>query len=297
MIQREWLDHLDSWSGEGIVSVVGPTGSGKSAAVAQLVERRWPTRRDFPLFVSVDAVSVYRGLEIGSAKPTPQERQGQEWLGLDLANASAKVTAADFVRAVLPGLEAAIAKGRPVLAVGGSHFYERALFEGMAPGAASDPAFQVTLMKLSGAELRTRLLARDERWSWIHENDRYRLTRYLDLTERQNLSYDELASPASTRPWKTVSTCVFGVEDDPEAREQRLRTRIQAMFRAGWIAETEKLLEKWGPEAPALGSVGYREIVAHLRGQLPADSLEEAVLIAHQQLAKKQRTWLRGLQK
>ncbi|MBS1985534.1 MAG: hypothetical protein JST16_15330 [Bdellovibrionales bacterium] len=300
MVQRHWLSHISQWSGSGLLSVLGATGSGKTRTVLDYVRTHYAQRLREPLLVSVDSIAMYRELDIGSAKPLGAERSDFDWVGLDLFAPSQQVTASDFIRQVLPTIENALAHRRPVICVGGSHFYERALVQGMAPGEASDPVFVATLEGVSNAELHRRLSAQDARWvEKIHPNDRYRLTRYLDLTERQGLSYEALVlgqGPAR-RSWTEVDCLAVGEGSASENVRSALRSRIQAMLEQDWVAEVRALLAQYGEGSPALESVGYRQIVEGLQNKFPWEQLEEQILIAHLQLAKKQRTWLRGLRK
>lgn len=299
---KTWIENIDAWNGNGVLSIVGPTGSGKTAAALHWVNSRHPRDRACPLLVSVDAVALYRHLDIGSAKPLGAERDGYDWVGLDLYEPTERVSAADFAERVRPKIQAALAVGRPVILVGGSHFYEQALVAGMSPGAPTNEAWTASLRELPGSVLKARLVALDPRWqARVHENDRYRLLRFLDLSERQGLSYDILFHrPKEGALEAPHARLALGLEEDLDVFSTRLGRRIDAMFAAGWGSEVHALLNAGVPvDAPGLQAVGYRELVA-ARGQwssegAPSASLREQVLLSHLQLAKKQRSWVRGL--
>jgi tRNA dimethylallyltransferase len=303
-MERVLLDNLSDWNGKDVLSLLGPTGSGKSSAALAEVARRYANPRH-PLLVSVDAVALFRGLDIGSAKPLGAERQDYDWVGLDLFDPSEEPSVALFVDVVAPRIEAALKAERPVLLVGGSGFYERALVDGQSPGVASDPVFQQSLEGESDATLHARLCARDPAWAGkVHVNDRYRLKRFLDLAERQDLSLSQLFDAPKLRPasltqhWQCTHTYIQGLGMDDAQLEARLRARIVTMLAAGWVEETQNLLAQgFDPEGTALQSVGYREISETLRGLAPKATLSERILLAHTQLAKKQRTWCRGLRR
>ena len=296
MGSRKWISNIESWDGMGVLSVLGPTGSGKTSTVLSEVGKRFPLK--FPSLVSVDAVAAYRGLDIGSAKPQGLELAEHSWCGLDIVDASESISVARYLLSVSPQVEDALQAQRPVVLVGGSHFYERALVEGSAPGLASDPEF---LSSLGPSELLHRSLClQDPRWEQkVHLNDRYRLERYSDLVIRQGLSFDDLFSaPKSGLLLKLDITCLaLGLDIDFDSNRVRLQERIAKMIEAGWIDEVQALLAKgYKPSDPGLQNVGYLEICEHLSGKLSRPDMLEQILTKHQQLSKKQRTWIRGLQ-
>ena len=309
-MDRLFLDRLEDWDGQGLLSVAGATGSGKTAAALQLVQARWPHDLQHPLLVSIDSIAVYRGLDIGSAKPLGEEREPYAWHGIDLCDPTEQMNAARFAQLALPCIEAALQQNRPVILVGGSHFYEKALVEGMPLGQASDPSYLAELDKTPLEALWQRLLALDPLWATVlHPNDRYRIQRQLDLTERQGLNFDLLRGPSPRRrPWGRVATFAMGLNFSREEVSARLARRIRLMMEQGWVSEYRALREKYGVLSPALACVGYREIGEFLNANpghtesSPTEAsksalaeLEARILTAHLQLAKKHRTWLRGL--
>ena len=271
MSRRRVLGRIEDWTARAPLFVLGPTGTGKTALALAEVQRRFPDRLKWPLLISLDSVAVYRGLDIGSSKPLGVEREPYDWAALDWVDVQNRVSAFDYVEHVTPLLRQARSADRPVLIVGGSHFYEKALVDGMSPGGPSDPAFINQLSQMGGAELKRRLVEVDVRWnSKVHENDRYRLHRFSDLTLRQGLSFDDL----------------FGAE------------RIDGMFASGWLEEVDRLLAAGvPPDAPGLQTVGYREVTDYLLSGRsgPIEDLKTRILESHRQLVKKQKTWLRGL--
>jgi tRNA dimethylallyltransferase len=190
---------------------------------------------------------------------------------------------------------------RPIILVGGSHFYEKMLVEGSAPGEASDPEFMKSLEKLSNEFLHQQLKDKDFRWAErVHLNDRYRLTRFTDLVFRQNLCWEDLFEQKKDgggifQKIQKVNTLILGLEKKDHDQERILK-RIHQMLEAGWIEEVQSLIEEFSLSAPALRSVGYREIVDYLvHKKVSLKDLAQWIATSHRQLAKKQRTWLRGL--
>jgi len=305
-MKRIWLNPSElhkEWNPQLPLSVMGATGSGKTSTVLNLVKKRFPEDSKWPLLISVDAITVYRFLDVGSAKPYSSGysfgRDDFSWLGLDLFDPDQEVSVSDFLKAIQPFVLQALESKRPLILVGGSHFYERALLEGMATGAASSPQFLNSLKNFSNQELWLRLQkinpSMAERW---HMNDRYRVERYLDLCERQGLTLEQLQQKKSIFSSFDISEaqCVaLGMEVAPRVYDQILEQRINKMLESGWIDETKRIVDKFGRDCVALKCVGYREILLFLSGEITESELPTKILISHRQLAKKQRTWIRGL--
>jgi tRNA dimethylallyltransferase len=296
-----WLQTLNQKSKPRVLSVLGPTGSGKTGFVVQLLRKHPHLLSQNPLLVSIDAVSVYRELDIGSAKVSGPDRSDFDWIGLDILDVSESITVRRFLDSVEIPIAQAIEEGRPVILCGGSGFYERALVEGQAPGAESDPLYQETLKAIDNSILAQRLYRFDPRWKdKVHANDRYRLTRFLDLVERQGFSYDDLFHSKIRHPrlrslWTETDTLLLGLERPREEYLQILSTRIDSMFREGFEAEARALYNKWGPQAPGLASMGYREMNDFFEGRFNLEQTKARILQSHLDYVKKQKTWFRGL--
>jgi tRNA dimethylallyltransferase len=277
---------------------MGPTGSGKTSSLIQRLRSK-PSDPQ-PLLVSIDAVAVYRGLDIGSAKVMGEERSGFDWVGLDFKNPDQICTVREFLDAVEGPIGDALETGRAVVLVGGSGFYENALVEGLAPGAASDADYQKSLEALANEALHQRLVSFDKRWGeFLHVNDRYRLTRYLDLVERQGFNWKDLReskrrSPRLQKLWAQTDCVALGLDWPRETYMERLKTRIDEMWRLGWVEEVKNVRKVYGAQAVALQTIGYKEMLEHLEG-LPEAATKEKILYAHIQYVKRQKTWIRSL--
>ncbi len=301
-MERFFLSDFNEWTGEGVLSVLGATASGKTSGALDFVRKRWPHNFKFPLLVSLDSIALYRGLDIGSAKPVEEERNDFDWCGLDYLDPRQAANVRDFLNFVSPPITQALLAKRPVILVGGSHFYERALVEGMSPGERSDPEYIASLSTLSGEEILKQLSSRDARFAErFHSNDRYRLERHADLVLRQGLSYEDLFLNAknhsvSSNLWKSTATLILGLDWERSVYEERVTERIHAMLRQGWLNEIQNLLKAGcDRDCPGLQCVGYRECVEGILSGKSEAAIFSSVHISHMQLVKKQRTWLRGL--
>jgi tRNA dimethylallyltransferase len=290
---RRLIQNISEWKTENLLSVLGATASGKTQVVIDHVRANFSDTK-IPLLVSLDSVAVYKGLDIGSAKVMGRDRSDFDWCGLDLADVDQKLTAADFARAVKPLIQNAQKNKRPVILVGGSHFYERMLLEGPSAGVASDPEYIKEISKLENQILHQHLVEKDARWALkIHVNDRYRLERFSDLVIRQGLDFESLTKSGADFPFGDVDTLILGSEKAPN--DDVFLARIFKMFDEGWIEEVKDLLKTYSEDSPGFQTVGYRELIGGLKLGLDRSQLAQAILISHRQVAKKQRTWLRSL--
>jgi len=292
-LQRIFIDSIDDWTQSRPLSIVGATGSGKTSTLLNYLRKNNLS----PLLVSLDSVAAYQELDIGSSKPLGADYSDFQWAGLSFASPTLTMNALLMKEAIAPQLENAFKEKTPVVFIGGTHFYERFIIEGAAPGAASDENFLADLAKRGKEEVHAELAQVDKRWAeYLHINDEYRIFRYGDLVLRQGLDYDTLRA-GSQNPLVPEIECLI-MNSDKEFLEPRLKQRIQEMMNMGWLEETQSLLSKYGAQAPALKSIGYNEIVAYLslpKADQKMEALLEGIQIRHRQLAKQQRTWLKKL--
>jgi tRNA dimethylallyltransferase len=268
--------------------VVGPTGVGKTAVAVALAALTPIT------VISADARQVYRGLDIGTAKPDPVTLARVPHLGLDLIDPGERYSAGRFAREAAGWLAEIRARGRDPIVVGGTGLYIRALAEGLFHEPPFDPERRQQLRAWSES-LEGPALAR-----WAGRLDpafpgggRQRAARAIEvaLLTGHALSWWQREARASgaLRPWYIHLTL------PREALHRRLADRVDAMLRAGFVQEVRRVLaEGVAVDAPGLDGVGYREVVSMLQGRLPEAALRDAILVSTRRYAKRQDTWFRN---
>lgn len=293
------IDHLPP--GPVTAVLAGPTAAGKTSLALELA-RLHRQRTGNPLeLVNADSLLVYRGMDIGTAKPSRAELEEIPHHLVDIREPDEPFTAGDFVRAVESALQGIHARGRRALVVGGTGFYLKALFHGMWEGPAADAALRARLEQLPPGALHDRLRQADPASALrIGPHDRYRLVRAIELLELSGKTPSQLEAER-TRP-ADPRFRLWIVDRAAEELNARIRQRAEQMLREGLVAETRALRERY-PAARALGAVGYKETCAHLDGVAPAgrkipdgiEGLQQEIELSTRQLVKRQRTWFRNL--
>ncbi len=277
------------------ILLMGPTGAGKTDAAMALAER-------LPLeIVSVDSAMVYRGLDIGSAKPPPSVLARHPHHLVDIVDPSVPYSAGEFVRDVVPLMAQIRARGRWPLLVGGTMLYFRALQAGMASLPAADPVVRAALSAdaatLGWPGMHARLASIDPAAAArIAPQDAQRIQRALEvhaLTGR-TLSSLQQQSLKTAQPDDYLRLVLAPPEK--ATLDARLAQRFDSMLAAGFLAEVRALHARGDLSAdlPALRSVGYRQLWMHLDGQCDLATARELSIVATRQLAKRQYTWLRS---
>ncbi len=274
-----------------LVIVCGPTASGKTALGVALAERLGGE------VVSADAFSVYRGMDIGTAKPSAELRARIPHHLVDVADPRERYSAGMFVRDADAAIRDIKARGRVPVVVGGTHFYVRALLYGLFPEPPKDAGMRRRLEAewvADAAAVRARLEALDPvAAARIAAADKQRTLRALEVVLASGRPMSELwaKSPLAAR----YSFLLLGLLPAREKLRARIATRVRGMFEAGLLDETRRLLASGvPPQAHALKAIGYRECVSALSGHDTLATAEEKAVVATRQLAKRQVTWLRG---
>ena len=284
------------------IALMGPTASGKTALALD-----WAQRFSGEI-VSVDSALVYRGLDIGAAKPSTGERAAVPHHLIDVREPWQPYSAADFASDARAAIEDIVARGRLPILAGGTGLYFRALLQGLSPMPEADPAIRAKLAaeadERGWVAMHTELATVDPAAAArIHVNDPQRIQRALEVYRLSGRSISdwqrETIARAQRFPWRVLKVAV--APRDRSVLHARIERRFDAMLDAGFLDEVRVLRALPGLQAhpapldlPALRAVGYRQAWEHLDGVLSATGFRDRAIFATRQLAKRQLTWLRS---
>jgi tRNA dimethylallyltransferase len=275
-----------------MIVILGVTASGKSRLAFELAQRL-----DAEI-VSVDSMKVYRRMDIGTAKPSAEARQQVKYHMIDVVEPSESFSAGLFHERASAVIEDIRARGKSVIAVGGTALYLKALLYGLFEGPGSDEQIRAELRAeaetVGLAELHARLLKIDpEAADRISRNDAKRIIRALEvhrLTGKPISSLQrQFAAAQPTQDWTIV-----GLRRERALESRRINARVKKMVEMGLVDEVRSLLAEEKPLSQQAGcAIGYAEIIAHLEGKIPLDDAIEQVKKNTRRLAKGQRTWFK----
>lgn len=268
------------------IYIAGPTASGKSAVALQLAARLGGE------IISVDSMQVYRGLDIGTAKPTPQERAQVPHHLIDICGLNIPFDVAQFLRLAKEAERDIISRGGQPIYCGGTGLYFNALTSGVGDAPASDPELRSALEATALPKLLVELAAADpEMFARIDRSNPRRVVRAVEVIRTTGKPYSEQRSKWE---WGAVGVW-FGLARDRQDLFRRINARVDAMFAAGLVEETRELLQR-GLEQnrTAMQAIGYRQVVEHLRGERDLQTTIDLVKQKTRQFAKRQGTWFRN---
>ena len=277
-----------------VITIYGPTAAGKTALSLALCDKL-----DCEI-ISVDSALIYRGMDIGTAKPTPEEQAKVPHHLIDICDPSETYSAADFQRDALRLIDDIQARGKVPLLVGGTMLYFKALLEGLSQLPESDASARHKLtqeMEASGlAALHDRLKTVDPvSAKRIHPNDPQRTMRALEVYEVSGKTLTELTKERFGQLNKPVYQFAIAPKER-SVLHQRIEQRFDQMLSEPFEDEVSKLFERGDlhEDLPSIRSVGYRQMWQYLNGELSYEEMRERGIIATRQLAKRQLTWLNG---
>ena len=276
------------------IFIMGPTASGKTA-LAMALRERLPVE-----LISVDSALMYRGMDIGTAKPSQEELARAPHRLLDILDPAEAYSAADFRRDALQAMAEITAAGRIPLLVGGTMLYFKALLEGLSPLPSADAQVRQEIeerARIEGWEALHRQLSVIDPVSAarIHPNDPQRLSRALEVFFVSGNTLTELTKTSGEAlPYRVHQFAIA-----PATREllhERIALRFRQMLESGFETEARALFARpdLNPALPSIRCVGYRQMRSYLSGEIDYDEMVYRGICATRQLAKRQMTWLRG---
>ncbi|MGB0892824.1 MAG: tRNA (adenosine(37)-N6)-dimethylallyltransferase MiaA [Parashewanella sp.] len=274
--------------------LMGPTASGKTALAIELVQKHNCE------IISVDSALIYRGMDIGTAKPDAEELAVAPHRLIDILDPVESYSAADFRRDALKAIEEILAKGKTPLLVGGTMLYFKALLEGLSPLPNAVPEIREQIQQqadeLGWQVMHDKLREIDpvsaER---IHPNDPQRLSRALEVFRVSGKSLTELTKvKAEPLPYQFIQFAIAPKER--KVLHELIEKRFNIMIEQGFIDEVAQLKQRddLHIDLPSIRCVGYRQCWQYLDGEFGYEDMVEKVVAATRQLAKRQLTWLRG---
>ena len=274
-----------------VVVVLGPTASGKTA-LALAIARRFHGE-----IVNCDSVAMYRDFEIGTAKPSRAERTEVPHHLVDCVDPLTEVTAGEYARQARQALKEISGRGALPIVSGGTGLYLRALLEGLFPGPQRSGDLRVKLRiraEKRGSEYLHRILRRLDATaaSRIHANDVPKVIRAIEVSVAAQQPMTELWRQGR-EPLRGFRILRLGLNPPRELLYERINQRAVKMFEDGLIAETKALVAKYGEQARPLASLGHKQAMQFLRGELDQGAALTAAQQAHRNYAKRQTTWFR----
>jgi len=274
-----------------LVVVLGPTASGKTALSLALAQRFHGE------VVNCDSVAMYREFEIGTAKPSPSDRARAPHHLLDFVDPTSYITAGEYARLARQTLTEIKSRANLPIVVGGTGLYLRALVDGLFPGPQRSEELRNRLrqrVEQNSADYLHRILRRldPDAAAKIHANDIPKLIRAIEVCLASRQKMTEMWKQGRD-PLTGFRILRLGLNPNRDALYARINQRAEKMFNSGLVEETKRLLAKYGDAARPLSSLGYKQAVQLLRGEIDPKTALQAAQQAHRNYAKRQMTWFR----
>ena len=279
---------MDVVTGKKIKLLVigGPTGTGKSDLAVRLAEEIGGE------IVNADSMQVYRGLDIGTAKPPAEDLARVPHHLLDIVSPDQEFTASDFRREAAAAIVDIDRRGKKAVVVGGTGLYIRALLEGLVDSPTGDPELRRQFDAVPGGELLRRLALVDpETAQRLHPNDRVRIVRALEVHAQTGRPISAFRSEHAFSG-DYYDTLKMAIKVERQELYRRIEIRVENMLQCGLVDEVRSLLAKgYNRELKAMRSIGYKEIAAYLAGETTLDAAVALIKRDTRRYAKRQMTW------
>jgi tRNA dimethylallyltransferase len=273
-----------------LLLLAGPTAVGKSEIAIRLAERLGGE------IVSVDSMQVYRGLDIGTAKPSPADYTRLPHHLIDVVDVTEEFDVAQFVRLASSVVAEIQSRDRVPILCGGTGLYFKAFLEGLCEAPAADAALRAVLRATPLPDLLRELAEHDPAtYERIDRQNPRRVIRALEVIRLTGKPFSAQRANWELSPLAPLPYSLhFGFARSVADLHQRIEARVDAMFRQGWVAETEQLLRRGlAQNETAMQALGYRQIIEHLRGERSLPETIERVKARTRRFAKRQMTWFR----
>jgi tRNA dimethylallyltransferase len=273
-------------NGSPFIVIAGPTACGKSEVALRLAERLGGE------IISVDSMQVYRGMDIGTAKPSAEERARVPHHLIDVTDITERFDAAQFAKLAQQAAADIQRRGRVAILCGGTGLYFRAFFEGVGTAPAGDTKLREELERIPLEKLLAELKQHDPAtWDKIDRRNPRRVIRAIEVIRKTGRPFSEQKDEWSALPVPNG----FGLRRDTKDLHERINRRVDAMFAQGLVEETRQLLKRGLSDNPtAMQALGYRQVIEHLRGDRSLAETIDLVKLRTRQFAKRQMTWFRG---
>jgi len=275
-----------------IIVLLGPTAGGKTSLSLDLAEHL-PGGGEV---ISADSMQIYRHMDIGTAKPSVEERRGVPHHLLDMVEPDEPFTVDDWRKSAEEVIVEIRSRGRWPIVVGGTNLYIRVLLEGMFDGPPADPVLRDLLSPIPSDQLHERLQQVDPTAAkQIHVNDRKRLIRAIEVYEQtgQPISQWQQQWNDENNDRQRQDALIIGLHWETELINERINARVKLMIEQGLVDEVRSLVESGRLGQQAREALGYKQILAHFDGKCSLDDAIERIKIETRRFARKQRTWLK----
>jgi tRNA dimethylallyltransferase len=271
------------------IFIAGPTAVGKSEMAPRLAEQIGGE------IISADSMQVYRGLDIGTAKPSPAERTRVPHHLIDICDLTESFDAAQFIRRAQKAVEEIQARGRVPIFCGGTGLYFKAFLSGLGQAPSANPGLRSELEAVSFESLLRELRERDPvAYEKMDRQNPRRVIRAVEVIRLTGKKFSEQRAEWKSEVQSSKPENFFAFSRQPDDLRVRIDSRVDAMFARGLVDETRALLQRGlGQNRTAMQAIGYRQVVEHLRGECSLSETIEQVKIRTRQFARRQLTWFR----